>query len=287
MSLAIAVAIVAAILWKYSLAEIIAQMRAGDSKGLVPYPCAVPALFIFMQCACDGIVLRATLGDRSPRYVELLRGRAATAIALILGYVFGHGGFGVWLAKKTGASPASVSGVVVYSMTSDLAAVSTIAAASIWIGHADVPRAIGVAASIGALVPIALVVLVPRVEQARVPFFAPWRRVPRALGLVQIAGRVISISFVVLMTWLGARAFGMPIPFAAFATYCPVILLVQSLPVNVGGFGAAQAAWLLLVPWARGEQILAFQFLFGLYMSAAMLVRGLPFVRGVSREIAA
>lgn len=289
LSLVAAAAIVAAILWKYRLDDILAQMRAGNATAMIPFPCLVPALFIFLQCAWDWLVLATTL-TRPPRYVELLRGRAATAVMLIIGYVVGHGGFGVWLAKKTGARPAIVSGAVVYTMTSDLAAVSIIASTAVLVGHADVPRGVGIAANVCALVPIALVLLVPResprAKSERLLFFAPWRRVPRAIALFQIVGRVAGISFVVLMTWLGARAFGMQIPFAAFATYCPIILLVQSLPLNVGGFGAAQAAWLLLTPWAKGEQILAFQFLFGLYMSGAMLARGLPFLRRVSREIA-
>lgn len=288
LSISVAGAIVAAVLWKYRLADIVAQMRAGDSLAMLPYPCLVPAIFIFLQCTWDWLVLRETLVP--PRYRDLLRGRAATAVMLILGYVFGHGSFGVWLAKKTGAKSSTIGGVVVYTMISDLAAVSLIASTAVLVGHADVPRGVGIAANVCTIVPVALVLFVPRVEPGakieRLRFFEAWRRVPRGVGLVQIVGRAVGISFVVLMTWLGARAFGMNVPFASFATYCPIILLVQSLPLNVGGFGAAQAAWLLLTPWASGEQILAFQFLFGLYMSAAMLVRGIPFLRSVSREIA-
>lgn len=283
-------AIVAAILWKYRLDEIVAQLRAGNATAMAPFALLVPATFIFSQCTWDWFVLRATLAS-PPRYVELLRGRAATAVMLIIGYVVGHGGFGVWLAKKTGTPAAIVSGAVVYTMTSDLAAVSIVASTAVFFGRADVPRGVGIAANVCALVPIALVLLVPReapgAKTARLRFFAPWRRVPRAIGLLQICGRACGVSWVVLMTWLGARSFGMEIPIAAFATYCPIILLVQSLPLNVGGFGAAQAAWLLLTPWAKGEQILAFQFVFGLFMSAAMFVRGAPFVPSVSREIAA
>lgn len=288
LSIAAAGAIVAAILWKYRPGDIVAQMRAGHAVAMIPYPCLVPALFIFMQCTWDWLVLRATLVP--PRYRDLLRGRAATAVMLILGYVFGHGSFGLWLAKKTGSKPSTVGGIVVYTMISDLAAVSLVASIAVLVGHADVPEGVGIAANVCAVVPVALVLGAPRVAPGaaieRLRFFEAWRRVPRGIGLVQIVGRAMGISFVVSMTWLGARAFGMPIPFAAFATYCPIILLVQSLPLNVGGFGAAQAAWLLLTPWAPGEQILAFQFLFGLYMSVAMLVRGVPFLRSVSREIA-
>ena len=65
----------------------------------------------------------------------------------------------------------------------------------------------------------------------------------------------------------------------------PIILLVGSLPFSVAGFGAAQAAWLLLLPWASGAQILAFQTLWQLFGGAGLLLRGLPFIRTVIADI--
>jgi hypothetical protein len=57
------------------------------------------------------------------------------------------------------------------------------------------------------------------------------------------------------------------------------------LPLNVGGMGAAQAAWLVFLPWASGEKLLAFQLVWQVFFGLGILVRGTPFVRGVAREI--
>jgi hypothetical protein len=63
-------------------------------------------------------------------------------------------------------------------------------------------------------------------------------------------------------------------------------MLVGALPINVAGFGAVQAAWLVFSPWATGEQLLAFQFLWQLWMLLMVVARGAPFVRGAVRDIA-
>jgi hypothetical protein len=57
------------------------------------------------------------------------------------------------------------------------------------------------------------------------------------------------------------------------------------LPINVAGLGAAQAAWLLFLPWATGPQLLAFQVLWNLFSGLGILARGVPFLRGVLRQI--
>jgi hypothetical protein len=84
---------------------------------------------------------------------------------------------------------------------------------------------------------------------------------------------------------MAMRVFGLQVPAAAAAMYMPMILLVASLPVNVAGLGAAQAAWLLFLPWASGAQLLAFQALWHVMSGVGILVRGLPFVRRVVREV--
>jgi hypothetical protein len=98
--------------------------------------------------------------------------------------------------------------------------------------------------------------------------------------------RTINIYWITLCVWAGANAFGMPIPLVAMTTYFPIVLLVGAMPVNVAGFGAVQGAWLLLAPWAEsGEQVLAFSTLWSLMVGVGVLLRGLPFVRSVAREI--
>ena len=89
-----------------------------------------------------------------------------------------------------------------------------------------------------------------------------------------------------MSTWIAARLFGLDIPFTVMAAYFPVVLLVGAIPINVAGFGAVQAAWLLFEGHATGAQILAFQFLWTLSLAAVVVLRGLPFVKGFVDEIA-
>ena len=117
------------------------------------------------------------------------------------------------------------------------------------------------------------------------PIFEPWRTVPRLRSFAQIAGRAINIATITAFTWAAMRAFGIDVPARAAAMYVPVILLVASLPINVAGLGAAQAAWLLLLPWATGPQLLAFQAIWNLVSGVGILARGVPFLRGVLRQI--
>ena len=133
---------------------------------------------------------------------------------------------------------------------------------------------------------VLLILVGPYTNVSRmVRVFEPWHRVPRLWGLSQICGRAVNIAAITAFTWGAARAFGIDVPARAMGMYMPIILLVSSLPFSVAGFGAAQAAWLLLLPWATGQKILAFHALWQVYSGIALLLRGLPFVRRVVSEI--
>ncbi len=279
----LAVLVLVALLRKYDPALVAAQMRAGSWAAMAPLAMSPPFFYLLVHGLCDTSIFRATLGDEL-RWRDVVRGRSGTAILMLLGYVFGHGAMGVWLARRTGATARAVSGAVLYGMLSDLAAVSLVTAVATLLG--DVPRSVRVLALVLTAIPTALALAGPSLlARTRAPFLAAWRSLPPALGLAQILGRAFDIAVVVVISWTAARAFGMPIPLAAFATYMPIILLASSLPISVAGFGAAQAAWLVFLPWAPGEQILAFQLLWQLFFGLGIVVRGLPFVRGVVREI--
>jgi hypothetical protein len=171
-------------------------------------------------------------------------------------------------------------------MASDLGGIALVTSAATWIGGADVPGAVRVAALVAFAVPMGLAFGGPTLAgRTRAPFLGAWREVPPLLGAAQILARAIDMAIVVVMAWSASRAFGLAIPFVAFATYMPVILFATSLPISVAGFGAAQAAWLVFLPWARGEQILAFQLLWQVFMGLGIVARGLLFVRAVVREI--
>ena len=90
-----------------------------------------------------------------------------------------------------------------------------------------------------------------------------------------------------LFTSLAARAFGLAVPLGTLLAYVPLLLLVTSMPVNVAGIGAAQAAWLLFfLPFEQGSRIVAFQLVWTAMMGAGIVLRGLPFLPRALGQIA-
>jgi hypothetical protein len=280
---AVTALVVAAILRQYRLSDIIEEMRAGHALRMLPLPLVLPFLLLVPVSLCDRIVLRGVLGRG--RFLDIARAKAGTAVLLTLGYAFSGGGYGVWLSRAAGARAARATGIVVYIMMSDLAAVCGVAGASMWLGGLPVPPTLLVLATALFALQTLFILVGPTLPEKTPRVFAAWRSVRPALGLLQMAGRTANILLITLFAWLASRAFGLDIPLSAMAMYMPVILLVGSLPINVAGLGAAQAAWLLLLPWATGPQLLAFQFLWQLFLGAAIVLRGLPFVRRVIAEI--
>jgi len=192
----------------------------------------------------------------------------------------------LWIARRTGSGAARAAGAVLYVMTSDLIAVCAIASASMWLGNLAVPHTLRTLASGIFCVQVLLILVGPHGRVARkVRVFEPWARVPRSWSFLQIAARAFNIAVITAFTWAAARAFGIEVPLGGMGMYMPIILLVSSLPFSVAGFGAAQAAWLLLLPWASGPRILAFQTLWGVFSGTGIILRGLPFVRRVIAEI--
>jgi hypothetical protein len=280
----VAASVVTWILGKYPLAGIVTEMRAGHALRMLPLALVLPFVVWLPYALYDRVVLLGAVG-RVP-YRDVLRAKAATSVLLALGYFFGGGGYAVWIARKTGTGAARAAGSVLYVMSSDLVAVCAVAGASMWIGGPDVPRVLRTIATGIFCVQLALLLAGALPTSLRLPVvFEPWRTVPLAWGLAQIAGRAVNIAVITAFTWAGARAFGIAIPARVMGMYLPIILLVGSLPLSVAGFGAAQAAWLLLLPWASGAQILAFHTLWQLFGGAGLLLRGLPFVRTVVAEI--
>jgi hypothetical protein len=282
---AIAGTAIIAILSRYSLREIGRELARGDWLAVAPLALLLMLVNLLFVSTADSIVLRAC--SRAPGWVGVLVGKAGSAVLGSIGYAAAHGGYGVWIARKTGAGVALTSGIVLYIMASELAAVSIVASGSIHIAGAEVERGLAIAAP-----SIALTLVLPQIAaplgllgKSGVKVFEPWSRVMPLAAIAQQATRVTQICSMVFITWLGARAFGMPIPLTIMAAYLPIVLVVGSLPVNVAGFGAVQLAWLQLAPWSSGEQVLAFSVVWQLMSGAAMVIRGLPFVRRVVSEI--
>ncbi|MGH7435551.1 MAG: hypothetical protein ACRENE_07735 [Polyangiaceae bacterium] len=281
---AVTAAVVAAILHRYPAAEIAHQMAAGHALRMLPIGLALPFVVWLPYAACDRVIFEGAIGPVP--YREVVRAKAASAVLQTLGYFFGGGGYAVWVARTTRSGPARAAGAVLYLMASDLIAVCTVAGASMWLAGAEALPAVRTAATWIFGVQVGFIVFGPTGAWLRLPqVFEPWRTVPRLRSAAQIAGRALNIATITAFTWWAMRAFGLEVPARAAAMYVPVILLVTSLPINVAGLGAAQAAWLLFLPWATGPKLLAFQVIWNLCSGLGVLARGLPFVRGVLRQI--
>jgi hypothetical protein len=279
----VAVAVVVAILRRYPLSDIVHQMEAGHALRMLPFGLALPFIVWVPYAAYDRIVFEAVIGPVPFR--AMLRAKAATALLLTLGYFLGGGGYAVWIARRSRVGAGRAAGAVLYMMASDLVAVCAVAGASMWFGGSGAHTPLRAIATWVFAVQLALILLGRYGRWRLPPIFEPWRTVPRARSLVQIAGRAGNIAVITAVTWGAMRAFGIDVPARAAATYVPLIALATALPISVAGLGAGQAAWLLLLPWGTGPQLLAFHFLWSVSGGLGVAVRGIPFVGSVVRDI--
>jgi hypothetical protein len=277
-----AAAVLAAILRKYPAADILAKLHEGNPLRVVPFAALLAVTFLLWGASADTVVLRRFGGVG---WLDVARGKAATAVLTSIGYFFSNGGYAVWIARRTRLGASLSAGLALYVMMGDLGAVGLVASAVLpWV-HESSPALRWIAFAI-ATVPVAAIILGPWVP-GRVRLFDPWRAVPRWAGFTQLALRCINVAFAAVLTSLAARVFGLAIPFGTLLASTPILLLVTSLPVNVAGIGAAQAAWLVLfVRYEDGPKILAFQILWAVALGVAFVVRGLPFLPRVLDEVA-
>jgi hypothetical protein len=207
-----------------------------------------------------------------------------------LGMALNYGGFALWIHRVLGCGWRQSGGAVMMITLSDLTAVSLIGSAAVLLGGDALPEETRaqlsiIAPCVAAVATIAL--FAPKPAGPGRPVFDPWRRVSRAHRLLSVLSRCGTIGTLILASWLASRAFGLPVPLQGWASILPVLLVIGALPVNIGGLGPVQAAWLLLFdPWASGPQILAFQFLWHLCLVVGLFLRGAPFIRGVIADIA-
>lgn len=280
----VAVLLVVAIVHRFDVRTIGTYLRQGNWPAVLPFALGLPVVYLLIGAFWDRVVFVRVLGG--PRWVDLLRGRAGASLLMLLGYAAGNGAMGLWLARKTKAPAILVTSAVLYTMLSDLGGLGLVASLAFRVGHPAVRPAVGHAALAIVAIPVAIAVLArPVLRGTTSRFLTAWRDLPPWMGLLQIAGHALDLAGVSLVTWSAARAFGLAIPLPVFATYMPIILLATSLPFNIGGFGAAQAAWLVFLPWATGEHLLAFQLVWQFMYGGAMILRGLPFVRSVLADL--
>jgi len=286
--------VIALLLWRYSPRAIAAELARGSVVGQLPWIAAIAVGALVMMAGADWLVFSAALAaGRRLRALDVARGRAATSAVLSVHYGLTAGGYALWLARRTGVGAAAAVGAATYQMLSDLAAVCLFALPAALVGARLLPGRVGASAALLAGAGVAgislLLLLGPRVAPRRWRggrVLAAWVRVPPPVWAASLLLRAGTLALNIAGTWGAARAFGLTIPFEALAAGLPIAYLVGALPVNVLGLGAVQAAWLaLFAAHAPGAQILAFQFSFQLLSALALLVRGLPFLPGVLRDL--
>lgn len=259
-------------------------MAQGDTLAMLPFAGLVIFINLFIVTAADSLVIRGLL--EAPAYLEVVRAKAASVVLEIINYAVGKGGYAAWISRRYGAGAGDASAIMLYIVAAELCSMAVFASAGILITDPDIPA--GVLATFLSIAGVQLLAIlagpfIPVFD--RIVLLRPWTRLGVGRGIGQILVRILQHSVSIVATWAAANAFGLPLPLSAVVAYVPVIAIVGALPINVAGFGAVQGAWLLFAPWAAGEKILAFSLLWGLALGFMAVLRGLPFVRGVTAEL--
>ncbi len=285
-------ATIAFLLHRYPISAIREELERGDALAMIPYVAVAAVAALLLMSTADTLVFRASLGSASWR--DVVCGKAGTSILLAIGMSAGSAAYAVWLGRKTRAGVRPTIGIIAYSMICDLTALCAVAAVAVWTsGDALDSRAkliLGAIAPATAAATTLAALLGPRLLRGFVrdpQLLAPWSKVAPSVFGASLLLRAVNLAIAMVTTFAAAAAFGLDIPFPAMMAYLPIIFFAGAIPINVAGFGAVQLVWVeLLSPWAPGEQVLAFQFLFHLTVTAMLVARGAPFLGRVLREIA-
>ncbi len=273
---------------RYPPGEVAEAMARGDALAVAPWLALVAVLGLATMALADWLVFSAFAPGL--RLFDVVRGRAGTTILMTIHYGASAGGYGVWLARRTGAGAAASSAAIGYQMLSDLCALLWFACGTALLWGDRLPRRDAVVALCGAGAGGLTVLLVvgARVVPSRLGAFArAWRAIGAARFAASLALRIATLGVNVAGTIGAARAFGLEVPAGALAAGLPVIYVVGALPLNVLGLGAVTAAWVAVFQrFAPGAEVLAFQFLYQALSIALTVARGLPFLPSVLRDIA-
>lgn len=283
----VAALVIAFILRRYSLDAIRAEMARGNSLPLFPIAIVTYILSLLCVAWADRIVLFGAVGGGAPNYISIARGKAASVLLHIVHYALGQGAYATWLGRRTGIGLGRTGGLIAYIIAAELCSVCLFASVVILVGRPAVPSALLLTVAGIAIALVVLMLAAPLTYLERVSALDTWTRVGPLRGFAQLGVRMLQHTVTTGATWIAARTFGLDVPLGVMLSYMPVILIIASLPVNVAGFGAVQGAWLLLSPWAPGERILAFSVVWQAASAVALVIRGLPFLRGLLSDIRA
>ena len=280
---AVAGACVFFVLQRHSPADIVAEVARAEAWMVLPLPPLMVLATLFIMAVSDTILLKHFFP--TARFWDVLRGRGACVSLEVVNYGVGKGTYGLWLARRYGARPWLAGGLALYVVAGELCSMCLVGSGAILLGDVDLPplvvqMALGLAGLLVLCILTGPFQLIPDV-----PVLRPWTQLPRWRGLLHVGVRVVQHSFGVVVTAFGARWFGLDVPLAILIAYIPAIAVLSALPLNVFGIGLAQGAWLLLEPWAPGEKLVAFSLVWGATMTVSVVLRGLPFIKRVSKEI--
>ena len=284
-------AVLALLLRRYSLADIFAEVARGDAGPLLLWAGGAALASLIVMGAADWLLIRRALAPLS--LGQVIRGKGGSGVLGVVSYGVGQGGYGLWLARTSRRGGRAAVGLIAYIMLLDLTAVCAIASVTLWMGDLELPGSSALLLwSLAPLIALGLMgaaLVGPRLLRDRIrdpKLLNPWLAIPARVYALSLALRIVNVGAAMLITWAAARSFGLDIALSVFCTYLPILFLIGSLPIHVAGLGAVQLAWVLVFrPYAAGETILAFQFLFSTLVAIAVVVRGLPFVAGILRDL--
>src|SRR5262245_51046304 len=105
---------------RYSFEEIRQQLGQGDPWSMVPIAGAMSLAALLLMAWADALLFSAVLAPIGLR--ALAAGRAGLSILLAVSYSVSTGGFGLWLARRTGARASAAVGALGLQMMSDMCA---------------------------------------------------------------------------------------------------------------------------------------------------------------------
>ena len=287
----VTLAVIAFLLTRYSPSAIGAAVVRGNWAAMIPIVFAASLWAVVFMSTADWLLFTAALGPL--RWLDVLRGKAGSSVLQAINHTVGQGAYAVWLARRTNNDAITTVGVIAYVIATDLVALFAIVTAAVWLVEPEsLPNALTLR-WLSPLLVVGLLVFVfagprvlPRIVK-RARLLAPWKKISPQVFVAIVAFRIVAVSGVMTATWGAARVFGLPLPLSACLAYLPIIFLAAALPINVLGFGAVQLVWVAAFEeWASGPEILAFQFLSQALAVSAFVLRGMPFLPSVLRDIA-
>ena len=289
---AIAVLALGAVFLRVDMHELRTALLQGHVAAILPWAALLALGYMALHALWERVLLSRT--PVPPSYADVWAGKVGTAVLNSIGFALGSGGYVVWIARATGAGIGGALALRTIAIVADLAALALVTLIAILIVQVTLPTAVTVGAvgafAIAAMIAIGLrLSLVPKrlVPSAHFGnFVATAAAVPLTTWGTQVLGRALSMCLSIATTSFAAIAFGLDIPVAVLFALVPVSMLVRVLPVNIAGFGAAQAAFVaVFAPYESAAKLLAFNILWQLAANVFYVLRGLPFVNRATAQI--